>query len=213
MTHPGVHDLMPGERVLWQGRPGWRALARDVLHVRWVALYLALFLIWGAYADRSNGLGPVRTLMAGVPLLVLGLVMLAVCAGFAWAWARSTRYTITTERCMLSFGMALTVTLSVPLRRIATVSVALRADGTGDIPLALKPGRPVMFLKLWPHVRSWEFRRAQPMLRGVADAAGVAALLSQAAVAVSPGRLAAVPAHPAARAEGLAPATSLAAGD
>lgn len=214
MTHPSVGELMPGERVLWQGRPGWRALARDVLHIRWVALYLALFLIWGAYVDRSNGLGPVQTLMAGVPLFVLGVAMLAACAGFAWACARTTRYTITSERCILSFGIALTATLSLPLRRVAVVSVALRGDGTGDIPLALKPGRAVAFLKLWPHVRPWRFSRPQPMLRGVEDAARVAALLSQAAAAVSPGRLTALPARPAdARAAGLAPATSPAAGD
>ncbi len=100
MTHPGIQDLMPGERVLWHGRPGWRALARDVLHVRLVALYFALFLIWDAYGDRSSGLGPAQTLLAGVPLLVLGAAMLAACAGFAWACARTTRYTITSERCI-----------------------------------------------------------------------------------------------------------------
>ncbi len=214
MTHPGVHDLMPGERVLWQGRPSWRAMARDVLHIRWVALYLAAFLIWGAYSDRTDGLGPLQALVASVPLLALGLVMLGACAGFAWACARTTRYTITNERCMLSFGIALTATLSMPLRRIAAVSVALRGDGAGDIPLALKPGRPVAFLKLWPHVRPWQFRSPQPMLRGIEDAKHVAALLSQAVAAVSPGRLTAAPVHPGAIfAANPAPVASPAAGD
>jgi len=196
MNAHDVRDLMPGERVLWQGRPSWRALARDVLHIRLVALYLALFLIWDAYLDRSHGLGPGPTLLAGLPLFTLGLAVLGACAGFAWAYARATRYTVTTERCVLNFGMALTVTLSVPLRCVATVSVALRSDGSGDIPLTLKPGRKLAFLKLWPHARPWHFQRPQPMLRGVRDAARVAALVSQAAAAVSPGHLGAISREP-----------------
>lgn len=212
MTHPGARDLMPGERVLWQGRPSWQALARDLLHVRLVALYFALFLIWGAHADRSGGRSPAETLLAGVPLLALGVAVLAGCAAFAWACAWTTSYVVTDRRCILSFGMALTATLSVPLGRIAVVAVTLRADGTGDIPLALKPGQGVAFLKLWPHVRPWRFSRAQPMLRGVAGAAEVATLLSQAVAAVSPGSVAAVPAQNAGvRAPGFAPATAPAA--
>ena len=208
-----VRDLMPGERVLWRGRPSWRALARDVLHIRIVALYLALFLIWGAYLDRSQGLGPVPTLLAGLPLLTLGLGILGACAGFAWTCARTTRYTVTTERCVLDFGVALTATLSVPLRRIGAVSVTLRSDGSGDIPLALKPGRKVAFLKLWPHARPWHFQQPQPMLRGVRDAARVAALVSEAAVAVSPGRLGAISREPdGSPASGMRPVTSPAAG-
>ena len=167
-----------------------------MLHIRLVALYLALFLIWGAYLDRSHGLGPVPTLLAGLPLFMLGLAMLGACAAFAWACARTTRYTLTNERCVLSFGMALTATVSVPLRRVGTVSVALRGDGSGDIPLALKPGRKLAFLRLWPHARPWHFQQPQPMLRGVRDAAHVATLVSQAAAAVSPGRLGAISREP-----------------
>ncbi len=195
MTHPHVGDLIPGEHILWQGRPDWRALARDVLHVRWIALYFSVFLIRGAYLDRSAGLGPVQAMAAGLPLLILAVAVLSACAALAWAYARSTRYTITSERCLLSFGMALTVTLSLPLRRIAAVSVALHGDGSGDIPVALKPGRRIAFLKLWPHARPWRVTDPQPMLRGVTNAAQVAAVLSHAVAAVSPGRLAPLPAR------------------
>ncbi len=73
-------------------------------------------------------------------LLALGLLVLGACAGFAWVCARSTTYTITTERCVLRFGVALDATLSVPLHRVASVSLAMKAEGAGNIPLALKPG-------------------------------------------------------------------------
>ena len=184
--------LMEGERILWEGRPAWRAVALDVVRVGWIAAYLAVWLIWNAAQDRLAGLGPLETLRAGLPLLCAGLVVLVACAGFAYAIARTTRYTLTNERCILRYGVALTATLSLPLRRIAAVSVAVRAGGAGDIPLRLKPGARVRYLKLWPHARPWRYAAAEPMLRGVPDAVAIAALLSQAAAQVTPGVL-----HPA----------------
>ncbi len=61
-------------------------------------------------------------------------------AGFAWAIARTTEYTITNQRCLLSFGVALNAKLSVPLRRLAAISVAAGPDGCGNIALRPKPG-------------------------------------------------------------------------
>ena len=192
-----MSKLMPDERVLWQGRPAWRAVARDVLRLGWVAAYFAAMLIWQAASNRSDGLGPVDTLWAGLPLAVLSVLLLGAGLGFAWAIGRTTTYTITTERCILRYGVALGATLSLPLRRIAEVSVAAASDGTGSIPLRLKPGARVQYLKLWPHVRPWRTSRAEPMLRGVADVMTVAATLSQAVAGVMPGALHAVPARKA----------------
>ena len=200
MIRPPVGAMMPGERVLWQGRPDWRALACGVLHIRWVALYLAAMLIWGAASERASGAGSVDTLLAELPLFLLGLAVLGACAGFAVACARTTHYTVTTERCILRYGVALTGMLSLPLRRVASVAVAADEDGTADILLTLKAGPGVRFLKAWPHVRPWRFSRPEPMLRGVPDGVAVAALLSQAAAGVSPGVLHAAPAAKPARA-------------
>lgn len=202
-----VRDLLPEERILWQGRPSVRAIARGPVHLPALGLYLAAVWIWHAAEDRAAGLTPGETLAAGMPLLLTGALVLLAAAGFAWACARTTTYTITTERCLLRYGVALTATLSVPLRRIASVSVAARADGTGDIPLMLKPGRRVAFLKLWPHARPWYWKEPQPMLRGVSSARDVAALLSKATVAVSPGTI--HPAAPAAKPASLVPDTGL----
>ncbi len=187
--------LLPDERVLWEGRPAWRAVARDVLHIRWLALYFAAMLIWGFASDRADGLGSIDTLLRGIPLCLIAAGLLATCAGFAWAIARSTRYTVTTQRCILRYGVALTATLSLPLRQLAAVAVASRGDGTGSIPLVPKPGANLRKLKLWPHVRSWQRGAAVPMLRAVPDAAAVAALISRAAAEVTPGVLHAAPAR------------------
>ena len=186
--------LMAGETLLWQGRPDWRAVARDVLHIRLLAGYFALMLLWEFAADRADGWSPLDTLWRGTGLCAAGLVVLLLCAGFAWSLARTTRYTLTTERCVLDYGVALTASLSVPLRRIGAVAVDARRDGKGDILLSPKPGPRLRYLKLWPHARPWRWSQAEPMLRGVPEVMAVAAAISQAAQAAAPGVLHAAPA-------------------
>lgn len=204
-----VGRLMPGENILWEGRPDWRALSRGVLCIGWLALYLAAMLIWNAANDRMKGLGPFQTLWAEAPLFVVFCVVLAACAGFAAWLARTTCYVVTNERCILHYGVAFQATMSLPLRRFAAVSVQEAGDGAAHIMLTLKPGARVQFLKMWPHVRPFRFRRTMPMLVGVPDGVRVAALISQATAQVSHGQLHAMP-----RGRGAAePEAILAAGD
>ncbi len=208
-----MSNLLSGETLLWQGRPDWRAVARDVLHIRILAAYFALMLIWEFAADRADGWSPLNTLWRGTGLFVTSLVMLSLCAGYAWAIARTTRYTLTTERCILEYGVALTATLSVPLGRVASVAVDARHDGRGDILLTPKPGPRLRYMKLWPHARPWRWTSAEPMLRGVPDVMAMAAVISQAAKDAAPGILHAAPAARARPAAILPQATWSGAGD
>ena len=50
-------------------------------------------------------------------------------------------------------------------------------DGTGDITFLPVEGTKVYWLMLWPHVRPFNFRRVQPLLRGIDDPDSVARLL------------------------------------
>ena len=185
--------LLEGERVLWEGKPDWRAVARDVVRVGWVAAYFGVIVFWNAVTARLQGQDLADTVLHCLPLVAISGVVVAASAAFAWTIARTTRYTVTTERCILHYGVALTATLSLPLRRLAAVSVAVRGGGAGDIALRLKPGSRLRYVKLWPHARPWRWTMAEPMLRGVPSAAVVAALLSQAAARVTPGVLHAAP--------------------
>ncbi|MDA8754954.1 PH domain-containing protein, partial [Luminiphilus sp.] len=47
----------------------------------------------------------------------------------------------------------------------------------GDITFLPIEGTKVYWLMLWPHVRSFSFRRVQPLLRGIEDPDVVARLL------------------------------------
>jgi hypothetical protein len=50
------------------------------------------------------------------------------------------------------------------------------------------PGEQIAYAHLWPHARPWHFKRSEPMLRCVPDAARVAGLLAQAIVDHSGGK-------------------------
>lgn len=198
-------QLIPGERVLWRGHPAWRAVMRDVLHVRILMGYFAVILLWGFAVDRSDGWGPLDTLWRGTPVVAVALATFGACALFASAIARTTTYELTTERCVLHYGVALTASLSIPLRRIAAVGLHVRSDGAGDILLTPKPGERLRYVKLWPHARPWRWSRAEPMLRGVPNAAELGQAIGKAAMDVASGIVHAAPGRPV-RPAGAAPA-------
>ena len=186
-------QLIPGERVLWRGRPAWRAVMRDVLHVRIIVGYFAAVLLWGFASDRADGWTPLNTLWRGAPIVAMTLVVLGACALFAWAISRTTTYELTSARCVLHYGVAQTASLYIPLGRIASVGVHARGDDTGDVLLTPKPGSRLGYLKLWPHARPWRWSRAEPVLRGVPHAMALGQAISQAAADIAPGVIHAVP--------------------
>lgn len=170
--------LPEGERILWQGSPRWTALARHALHAPLVAAYFGVLLVW-RIVDGANA-GETAFAVAGSLLLLagLGLAVMALILGYAWLAARTTTYTLTDRRIVLTFGIALPMSLNLPYRSIGSAAVKLFSDGTGDIPVVVTEKRRLSWIVLWPHVRPWRFSRIQPMLRAVPDAAAVAEILS-----------------------------------
>lgn len=180
---PGLPERPPqGEVILWQGRPDPRALARDAYRIRWFAVYFALIVIWragGAFADGGLPLA----LAMGLPYLVLGLAGLAVIYGLAWAQARATTYTLTTARVVMRIGAALPVTFNIPFTQVSAASLDLRRDGTGTIALETAGETRISVLVAWPHLRPGHWKKTQPALRSIPDAAPVARMLAEAAEA------------------------------
>jgi hypothetical protein len=183
---PGLPEALPaGERLLWQGRPDWRALARGALFGRLLAAYFALLIGWrvlSALADGASAPEVLRTAAVGVlpALLALGLVAL-----LAWLIARTATYTITDRRVVMSIGVVLSVSFNLPLSQIAGAELRLARDGSGDIALELSQAQRIAWFHLWPHVRPWTMRRTRPALRALPDAAAVGVLLTEAARAAA----------------------------
>ncbi|NIJ08437.1 hypothetical protein FHS31_002054 [Sphingomonas vulcanisoli] len=186
---PGLPGLLPpGEQILWQGSPDWRTLARTAFHTRLIAAYFAgLAAIALGFALRNGQ-------YLGVGMTVtLGLVGVAMLHLFAWASARTTIYTLTNRRIVLRIGIAVPKCINLPLAMIASVDLAARADGSGDLPLTLIGTPKLGYLALWPHARPLEIARPQPMLRSIPQAETVAALVARTCLAANPnGRVAAI---------------------
>lgn len=178
--HELPQPLPAGERLIWQGRPTFKGLALRAFHIREVTVYFGLILIWRLWSNWSSGVSLGDATVSALWLTVPAASGIAILAALAWLFRRAARYTITSRRLLLQFGTALPMTLNIPLAQVAGAALRTYRDGSGDIPLRLTDSRKVSFLLLWPHIRPWRLRCAEPMLRSVPDAALVAANLSEA---------------------------------
>lgn len=176
---PGLPDDLPeGERVLWRGAPDWKSLALHVFHVRAVAVYFAILIAWEASTGVSGGVAAGEAAVTGVLQALLGAAAIGLLSLLAWLIARSTVYTVTNERVVIRAGVALPKAVNIPFKVIGSASLKARASGNGDIPLQLTGPDRVAYLSLWPHVRPWRLNNAQPMLRGLPNAAEAAQVLA-----------------------------------
>lgn len=182
----GLPEVPPSdERILWQGHPDWRVLARRAFGVRTVLWYFgALALIRTVSIWATDGT-PGEIAASALWFALLASVVVAILTGMAWLNARLTVYTITTRRVAMRIGVALTVTLNLPYRWIGAADLLTHPDGSGDIAFTLTGKTKLSYLVLWPHVRPWRMARPQPALRCVAGVSPVAAILSDAMQAAS----------------------------
>ena len=177
----GLPEALPaGEKLLWQGSPDWKMLARRAFHLRKLAIYFAVLVVMRAAFVLGDGRSAVDALRAAVWPLAWAALAMSLVALLAWLSARATVYTLTDKRVVMRIGIVLTLTFNLPYKRIAAAGLHLDADGSGDLPLTLLPGDHIAWLHLWPHARPWKLARPEPMLRSVPDAQRVARLLSQA---------------------------------
>jgi hypothetical protein len=191
---PGLPERLPvGERLLWQGAPDWRLLARNGFHWRKFALYFALLIGWRVFGLLADGAGFVTVATALAWMVPLAAAALGFIVLLAWLVGRTTLYTLTERRLVLRIGIVLSVTFNLPLRRIDAARLRDRNDGSGDIALQLSTQDRIGFLHLWPHVRPWRLARAEPMLRALPQAQAVAALIGDALIrSLEPDKRAAV---------------------
>jgi len=172
--------LPAGERVIWQGKPSFAGLALRSFHIREVGIYFGLLLMWRLWTNWSHGMATGEAVTSALWLIVPAISGIAVLAGLAWLFHRAACYTITSKRVLFQFGVALPMTMNIPLGKIANAALKTYRDGSGDIPLQLNDSKRVSYLLLWPHIRPWRMRVPEPMLNSVPDAARVAARLAEA---------------------------------
>ncbi len=177
----GLPEPLPcGERLLWQGSPDWRVLAREALHTRMLSIYFGVLLFWRGATVLSNGGSPIDAGEAILWLLPLAVAAIAVLSLMAWLIARTSVYTITDKRVVMRIGVVLNITFNLPYSKIESAGLRTNADGSGDLTLVLNDADHIAYVHLWPHARPWHVKRTEPMLRALPQARAVAAILSTA---------------------------------
>jgi Bacterial PH domain len=177
----GLPEPLPsGERLLWQGSPEWRVLAREALHTRALTIYFAIVLAFRGATVLGNDGTLADAVQAVLWLLPLAVAAIALLSLIAWLISRTSVYTITDKRVVMRIGVVLSITFNLPYAKIESAGLRSNLDGSGDVTLVLEASEHIAYLHLWPHARPWQVRRTQPMLRALADARGVAAILSAA---------------------------------
>lgn len=180
----GVSEaLPPGERILWEGAPDSRALARHLFFIRPLSTYLGAMVLWWVAVNRTQVNTEQFWATLGIQLMLVGGVI-----GGAWLMARAiangTTYAITDRRIVMRFGMIFPLTINVPLHYVEGASARQFPDRTGQIALQLSKKESIAWIVLFPHVRPWEFSRPQPLLRGLTDPVKVGEVLRAAVLAV-----------------------------
>lgn len=180
----GLPERLPdGERLLWQGAPDWRVLARQALHVRGLALYFGVIVAYCFGSAALGGTPLAQASLSAAKLTGVALLPIVFLTAYAWAVGRVTVYSVTNRRVVIQLGLTLPMAINLPFEKIDTAALNMRANGFGDICLLLNSMDKLAYLVLWPHARPWRLARPEPMLRAVPDAARVGQLLARALAA------------------------------
>jgi hypothetical protein len=175
----GLPGALPaGEEILWQGKPKWGSLARHAFKIRLIAGYFALLILWRVAAPLMAGHGVLFAATSGLSGLTLAAAGIGLFSFFAWLISRTTTYTITNRRVVITYGMALPKSINLPYVRIDAADMRVNAEGTGDIALKLPEKTRLSYVLLWPHVRSGAKGRAEPVLRCISAPEAAAQILA-----------------------------------
>jgi len=173
-------ELPPAEKILWQGSPDWKALARHAFHVRKLVVYFAAIIAIRVFVVLTDGQGIQMAMVSALWLALLASAAIGTLALIAYFSAKTSVYTITNRRLVMRVGIVLTLTFNLPFKRIVSADFRQQTNGTGDIPVVLMGNDKIAYVHLWPHVRPWRYAKPEPMLRCVPNAKHVANVLRQA---------------------------------
>ena len=167
-------DLPEGEYVVWQGAPKWQSLAVRAFHVRKIAIYFFVLVCLSLFGEGSF-LGALPSIKM---LLLVASIALVLLACLAFFFSYTTVYTVTNRRIVLRIGIAVQMMINIPWEKVDSVGINEFSNGTGDILIETNSTERMSYIILWPHVRPWHFRRAQPLLRSLPDASKAGAHIS-----------------------------------
>ena len=186
----GLPDYLPeGETLVWRGEPDFRVMARRVFHLRSVSIYIGLLLCAHLGFQLYSGGDFVSVVLGSSWMLALGLTAIGIITLLAWAYTRSTVYTITNKRVVLRLGVALPMMVNLPLPIVGAADLRRYADGSGDIMFTLAQKKKLSYFLLWPSIKPWQFKPVVPALRCLRNVDEAAAAVAAAVGDVAAGQM------------------------
>jgi hypothetical protein len=171
----GLPDYLPdGETIVWQGEPAWQQVALRIFHIRKVAVYFLLLAAVHIGFQVNDGATVLLAVKGAAWLVILGAAAMVVLGVLARLYAKTTIYTITNERLVMRFGVALPMMINIPWNRVDAADMTTHSARHGSIALTLTPDHKASYWLLWPHAKPWHFSPVQPMLRCINDPQTVA---------------------------------------
>lgn len=179
----GIPGRLPkGEYVLWQGAPNWKSIAFRVFHVRLVAIYFAVIVLWRIVSGLHDSMSLIEIVTSVFTVMMMAAIAITLIGVVAWSIGKTTVYSITNKRVLMRIGIALSLTLNLPFSKVASAAVKRfgKNRNTGNLSLDVIGDNRVAWLVLWPHARPWKTAPAQPTFRCIDDVEDVADILATA---------------------------------
>ena len=134
------HDLLPGERVLWTGRPAkWtRLTSRDLYSVLFGIVWIGSVLSWGVVSPlthiaRTGDLSRLPAALIGLVFLGGGFYITVGRLVFQSNLRHRTRYAVTDQRVLFRTNVRGTGMDAISLDTLPSIATHERGDGSGSI--------------------------------------------------------------------------------
>ena len=126
--------LLPGERIVWSGRPGKGIIitARDTFLIPFSLVWFGFTVFWESSVWNEEG-APSFFILWGAMFMTVGLYMVVGrFVGDAWVRSR-TSYALTDQRVLIMRSAPITKFSSVSLARLPELELIERSNGRGTI--------------------------------------------------------------------------------
>ena len=128
------HDLLPGEKLLWTGRPatGIKLRTSDIFFIPFSILWFGFAIFWEAGVLSG---GPSFFAIWGIPFICVGFYVTIGRFFYDKKMREKTVYGITPDRIIINSGVFTTTVESFNIRILSNISIDEKSDGSGTIKL------------------------------------------------------------------------------
>ena len=175
-----VSAIPPEEKVLWSGRPEWKALAYHSFGLKYLVFYL-IFAALYCLAELDGAIVFGLLLTKFLPYCFSGILAGLVLTGLAYFQALNTAYVVTEKRIVIRSGVALVFLLNAPFKKISSIDKQILKNSLGNFSFTTNSKRRIPFLSCWPSVKPWSFIEPKPAFKCIANADKIEEIILNAA--------------------------------